>query len=236
MSQQPEKPTQGGDRARDDLAMSAQVTLISILLGAILGALFAGLPQNFATNAWSLQALPVDLRVFATFLAAVDIWMEYAWAVIVHKWPFSLTHNLSYFAIAGALAGAALSVSELSAWLVWSAVACGAATIATAVDVLRPIEHALKRASREKAAIDDDYISRLRKLRTSTRVQFLVYLTAIPVLVYGSLDASNSLPEWAQLSINHSLWGLAVIIIVGIDMLIEGRAMAEQRYKPPLIF
>lgn len=228
------------DRARGHLANSAQVTLISILLGAILGALFMGLPPNFAVHVWSLQAVPLDLRVFATFLAAVDIWIEYSWAVIVHRWPFSLTHNLSYFAIAGAMIGVALSVNQLAAWLAWAAVVSLAVAVETFVDLLIPIKHALKKGrlgrTEQQGVLDKTYMSRLTRFRNQTRLQAALYLVAVPILLYGSLDASNSLPAWAQLDVTASIWGALGIGIVGIDMLIEGRSMAKQRYEPPLIF
>src|SRR5437763_203754 len=85
------------DRTTSAMAHSAQLTLISILVGAILGALFIGLPNRFAINIWSKSNLDLDFRVLTVFLAAVDLWIKYSWAVIVVRWPFSLLHNFTFF-------------------------------------------------------------------------------------------------------------------------------------------
>ncbi len=236
----PEQLGKGEDQARGDLALNAQITLISILLGAILGALFIGIPPNFAVHVWSLQALPVDLRVFATFLVAVDTWIEYSWAVIVYRWPLSLTHSLSYFAIAGALIGVALSVDHLAAWLAWAAVVSLAVFVETVVDILIPINRSLRTAqtgrTEQEEAAGKSRVTRLIELLNQTRLQAALYLVGVPLLLYGAFDASNLLPTWAEIHVPPSLWGALGIAIVGIDMFIEGRSMVRRRYDPPLIF
>lgn len=109
------------DLAKGSDARSAQLTLISILLGVILAALLAGLPHGATT--FALTAVTLDLgeaaRVVTVLLLGILLWLEYTWNTLARLATATPAHNLTYFALAMVASGAALAVSDFRAWFAW---------------------------------------------------------------------------------------------------------------------
>ena len=121
------------DLATGSDARSAQLTLISILLGVILAALFTGLPHGAAT--FALTVVTLDLgeaaRVVTVLLLAILLWLEYTWNTLARLATTTPAHNLTYFALAMVASGTALAVSDFRAWFAWlCALACSGIVLA----------------------------------------------------------------------------------------------------------
>src|SRR5690242_11970024 len=69
------------DLAQGSDGRTANLTLISILLGVIMAALLAGLPHGATTFAISVVSLDhgETARVVAVALLAILLWLEYTW-------------------------------------------------------------------------------------------------------------------------------------------------------------
>ena len=180
----------GFDRSTSGMAHTAQLTLISILLGAILAALFIGLPNGFAINIWSTGNLALDFRVLTIFLAAIDLWIKYSWAVIVVRWPFSLFHNFTFFLISVTMMGLALSVGYYDAWLAWGTVTCFATFLVYMFTLYTVFKG--KSSSLREVVISEDppYTQReLEELSKSSIAAALIMFLAGMILLYFTLDA-----------------------------------------------
>jgi hypothetical protein len=109
------------------------VTLTSIVLGAIVGALVSALPPTptaFVTTVLRADHLAIDLQVIALLVAAFNIWLQYSWSVILRLVPFDFLSNLLVFLEAMTMLGAALSVSNRRAWFAWVGAVLAMATAA----------------------------------------------------------------------------------------------------------
>lgn len=226
------------DLASSGAAHTAQLTLISIFLGAIVGALFVGLPQGFFSKLWNWDYVDLDLRALATFLAAIDLWMKYSWGIIVVRWPFSLLHNLVYSLVSGAMLGLAMSVADLNAWLAWGAATCFASFLAYMVNmytVFREKRHRERHAHKPIASEDPPHSAKdLTILRNSSIGEALfILLLGIPGF-YGALNNYYVLPTWLQWRVSFPPgigWGEFVTLFIAVDILVQGLVvMPKQRY------
>ncbi len=69
----------------------AQLTWWSILQGIAMGEFIMRLP-TFFSDAWRLKEYYVFAFIVATFLLLVNVWVQMAWAIIILRWPLSITH------------------------------------------------------------------------------------------------------------------------------------------------
>jgi hypothetical protein len=125
-----------GDLMRGSEGRTARLTFISVLLGAMVGAIVAALPptpSTFATTVLAADHLLVDLQVLVMLLIVFNIWIAFSWSVILGLTPFDFLGNLQLFLTAVAVLGWALSVSDYRAWLGWyvAVAASGCANLAT---------------------------------------------------------------------------------------------------------
>ncbi|HLZ61755.1 MAG TPA: hypothetical protein VKR06_32835 [Ktedonosporobacter sp.] len=227
------------DLASSGVAQNAQFALFITLSGTIIGAFLVGLPKDFALNLWSWDMFDQDLRVLATYLMAIDLYIKYCWGMLVVRWPFSLSHNIVYSLVCATMLGFALSMANLNAWLVWGAATCFAYSAAYMQNLYAV--HKYKR-EREKDSHEQiisearphtpDELARLRK--SSIGLALYVLIPGICAL-YGALDNYRVLPTWLQLRVSLPLgigWGLPITLIVMVEILIWGLAvMPKERYR-----
>jgi hypothetical protein len=103
---------------------TSRLTLISVLLGAMVGALIAVLPPNptvFVTTVLSPDHLLIDLQVLAVLLTVFDVWIESTWNGILGISPFDFLNNFQLYLTAVTMFGWILSLSDFRAWVVWGA-------------------------------------------------------------------------------------------------------------------
>jgi hypothetical protein len=218
------------DRSTSEMAHSAQLTLISILVGAIIGALLAGLPNGFAIHIWSKNYLDLDFRVLATFLAAVDLWIKYSWAVMVIRWPFTVVHNLFYFVITGALMFWALSVGDYNSWLAWAATVSFVITFAYLYNFSTVLKEK-RRLHREVGISEDPRQKELDLLSRSLIISGSIELLVGIIFLYFTLNAFQVLPIWAMESYSPTLIGGFTLAFVALDLLLEGTIfMPREKY------
>lgn len=236
-SEEGEKPLQ--DLAASSAAHTAQLTLISILLGVVMQALLTGLPVpiNFVSTLLTQQYLSVDFRVLATFLAAIDLWIKYSWGVIIIRWPFSLSHNLIYSLVSGLMIGLAMSVSNLDAWIGWGTAFCFASSLAYIQNMQSAFsekKHREAHSHRPIASEDPPYSTKaLTLLRNSSIGNALFILVPGSIGLYSTLNNYHLLPLWLRwkLSFSPDMWGVCVTFFVLVDLFIASRViMPRERY------
>ena len=227
------------DIASSGVAQNAQFALFITLSGTIIGAFLVGLPKDFALNLWNWSQFDQDMRVLATYLMAIDLYIKYCWGILVVRWPFSLSHNIIYSLVCAAMLGFALSMANLNAWLVWGAATCFAYSAAYMQNL-----YAVSKYKREKESDSHKQIisearphtpDELAKLRKSSIGLALYVLIPGICALYGALNNYRVLPTWLQWRVSLPLgigWGLPITIIVMLEILIWGLAvMPKERYR-----
>lgn len=190
---------------------------------------------------WHRSNVDLDLRVLATFLAAVDLWIKYSWGIIVVRWPFSLPHNITYSLLCIVMLGFAMSVNDSHAWLLWGVVFCVACSVAYFVNALiAERENRLKATYAQRGIVSEDrpYTEgELDTLRSSSLVEGLSVL--FPAAYIGLYTLAHSLHitfAWLPWNISWlaSLgWGGFATCFVIVDILYQGLVvMPKQRYTP----
>lgn len=217
---------------RSDAAQTAQLTLISILLAAILGALFIGLPANFPSQIFRPSELVVDIRVLATLLAALDLWIEFAWSVISRSWAFSVAHNVSYFLLTGTFLGLGLTVGQNGPWLAWAAASCFAALLAAIVNSFRPLQTLRRTIRHQDRPSAKKHLQIVRSYLTNLYKQLVLYLLAGIFLIYLACYTNQTLPDllWhdlpsfavSALPMVGAVFALVVVVIDFIDYAASG--------------
>lgn len=224
--------------ATSDAARSAQLTLISILLAAILGSLFIGLPPNFAEQVLRTNEWAVDLRVLATLLAAIDLWIEYSWTVLCGTWTFSVAHNLAYFVLTVTLFGLGLTVGQTGPWLWWIAASGGAAILSTAVNAPWPIHaarHTLRHRRSMKSASTAQIMNEIKYLSRYLifiYVQVILYFIASLFFAYEALQVYHVLPPQPWVEFSPTTLAAIGVGIVAADLLFYW--MTEMPGEPQL--
>jgi hypothetical protein len=105
---------------------SARLTLISVLLGAMLGTLVAVLPPtpfDFATTIFTPQRLVIDLQVLFVLLQVFDSWLELTWNGLLRISPFDFYSNFQLFVTTVLVLGSILSIRDFRAWVAWNVAA-----------------------------------------------------------------------------------------------------------------
>ena len=185
-----------GNLMRGPEGRTARLTVISVLLGAMVAAIVAGLPPTPAVFARSLLTgdhLVIDLQVLAMLLFVFDMWITFSWATILGVTPFDFVGNLMVFLIAVMAIGWALSVSEIRAWLGWY-VALG---VAGGINLL---------------------ISRFMRHAHIPLWRLVLYAACLLVLTYAALNANGVVPAWATSSAPSLLWVAVVLVSVIVDL------------------
>lgn len=227
------------DLAASSAAQNAQFALFITLSGSIIGAFLVGLPKDFAMNLWHWNQFDQDLRVLATYLMAIDLYIKYCWGMLVVRWPFSLSHNIIYSLVCATMLGFALSMTNLNAWLAWAAATCFAYSAAYIQNVYAVSKYKRERerdAQKQiRSEIEPHTADELAKLRKSSiGLAIYVLIPGICVL-YGALDNYRVLPPWFQWRVSLPLgigWGLPITLLVIAEIVIWGLAvMPKERYR-----
>jgi hypothetical protein len=220
------------DLASTTSSHTAQLTLISILLGVIMGAVVASAPQAFYTPIVNAGIIDFDLRMLATLLAAVDLWIKYSWGIIVVRWPFSLPHNLIYTLVCTCMLGIAVSVNQINAWLFWSSMTCVAGSLAYFSNTWITIQEQKYRASYAARSIlspdPEPTAEEISVLKESSKAEAFIIL--IPVITIGCymllLHHHFAVPAIPGLG-----WGAFFVLFIIADVLYQGLVvMPRQRY------
>jgi hypothetical protein len=123
---------------------TARLPLISVLLGAMVGAVVAVLPPTpavFVSTVLTPDHLLIDLQVLAVLLTVFDMWIESSWAGILGISPFDFLNNFQLYLTALAMFGWILSLSsDFRVWVVWGgAVAAMALVNALTYPIVRRV-------------------------------------------------------------------------------------------------
>lgn len=219
------------DRARSSASHVAQLTLISVLAGAMLGTLITGLPSGFARDVWVPSNVEMDIRVIAIILAIADVWIKFSWSVAVVHWPFSVSHTLLNFLLCVTVIGAGLSVTDSRAWLAWATAFAFAGALTYVFDA-----RVIQKDYRPQGVLIDDppYTPiELRSITLSFWWELPLALVYGVVLLYGTLNAFRILPNIGGLAIPSVAWATLIAIGLVFDVAVQGIiTMPRQRYGP----
>jgi hypothetical protein len=177
---------------------TARLTLISVLLGAMLGALVAVLPPTptiFVTTVLTPDHLLLDLQVVAVLLTMFDVWIESTWNGMLGISPFDFLNNFQFFLTAVAMLGWILSLRDFRAWVVWGA---GVAAMAL-VNAL--IIHIIRRGP-------------------VPWWRLALFIGLALAAVYVGSNLYGLLPAWAAPPIPSLLWAGVVIAVVVVNLVL----------------
>lgn len=175
---------------------TARLTLISVLLGAMLGALIAVLPPNptiFVTTVLTPDHLLIDLQIVALLLTVFDIWIEFTWNGILGISPFDFLNNFQLFLTSVVMLGWILSLRDFRAWVVWGAAGAAMGMV---------------------NALTIRFVRRVPLPWWRTALYIGVTLAA----AYVGSNLYGLLPAWAALSIPPELWVSVVIASVVVNL------------------
>jgi len=231
---QAEKPPYIG---RGNNAMTAQFTLIAIVLGLVLGALLFRLTSFNWTTGQLLNHVLTALLACATTLAAIDLWIKYAWGLILYEWPLEPGHNMIYFMVGMCETGLALSIGIISFWLFCAAALSIAAIIAYIYNeklALQEVSKSAEKLNKKNSEIPapPDNVSRVGKalwkrsfLRQSNAAE--LYAAATYTIVLTALGSFLLIyPQVKALAVIGVSLGLAFAIF---DLLLQWMIMLNQR-------
>lgn len=214
------------ERIQSDVR-NAQLTLISILLGAMVAALFIGLPRGYLPELpRSPDMLALDIRAATTFAIAAAIWIQYAWAVIFVHWPFSLLHNVTYFLLSGITMCMGVSVAVPSLWLVWAAITCLGSALAFVLNLV---------VAREREGTPDQTSARL--LARNTTVLLVSVMVMCGAVLYGALNETYCLIPGTTRYICttstywHISWDAATLVFVVGILLVHGLVILPREQR-----
>jgi hypothetical protein len=139
-----------GNLMRSPEGRTARLTVISVLLGAMIGTIIATLPPSpvaFATTVLTGDHLLIDLQVLAVLFVVLDFWIEFSWSVILNLAPFDFFGNFLLFVTAMVIFAWILSLSDFRAWVIWGGGIVGMAFV----------NGSINRFIRESASLGGDW-------------------------------------------------------------------------------
>jgi hypothetical protein len=187
-----------GNLMRGPEGRTARLTLISVLLGAMLGAIVAVLPPTptiFVTTVLTPDHLLLDLQVLAVLLTVFDLWIEFTWNGILGISLFDFLNNFQLYLTAVAMLGWILSLRDFRAWVVWGAgVAAMGLVNALTIQIVRRVPIPW------------------------WRLALFIGLTLAAAYVGSNLY--GLLPAWAAPPIPPLLWAGVVIAVVVVNLVL----------------
>lgn len=230
------------DLAIGPVAQSAQFNVITIVLGVVLGALLFRLTTLDFAHDTSFHLMLSVVLASATLIAAIDLWIKYAWGLLLFEWPFEPAHNFIYFFIGATQTAMAVTIDSVQRWVWFAALLCIGAVVAYVHNSSLSDKSAVGRVFREgqrspvtppkpKPWLWD------RSYLIPSNWFELTVTTVYALLMIGGVVLLNSMSTWHifghSISIDHAVialcWAILAFVCSITDITIQSQVMKNQR-------